>query len=409
MHVCIIANTFPNKPQTFVVQQILGLHRRDVELDVYAKNCEISSSEIKETFPELAASEIMGKIHYYAPATGKRFMELFQYTGNIISYCLRHPRKVPVLYSFIRQTKDYASLKILARADEIVRQEYTAYLCQFGPLGNNALLLNMLYGQKAKIATMFRGSDLSSYLNKHPSVYSLLAKEGDLFLPVSSFFQNRLIEKGVSPEKIEVHYSGIDCGRFTLLKNDDRHRKNPDFTFISVGRFTEKKGFEYILEATDALYRKGKRFKLLFIGEGPLKTRLQAVIEKKEMTEYVSLLPWVPHDQLLNYYRSADVFVSHNIVPVSGDMEGIPNVLKEAMATGLPVISTFHAGIGDLIQNGVNGFLVKERDTVALSERMKMVMEEMERLEEMKLEARRYIEKYFDIEILSTRLSQLLA
>ena len=408
MRVCIIANTFPNKPQTFVVQQILGLHRRDVELDVYAKNCEISSSEIKETFPELAASKIMGKIHYYAPATGKRFMELFQYIGNIISYCLRHPRKVPVLYSFIRKTKDYASLKILAKADEIARQEYTAYLCQFGPLGNNALLLNMLYDQKAKIAIMFRGSDLSSYLRKHPSVYSLITKKGDLFLPVSSFFQNRLIEKGISPEKIEVHYSGIDCSRFTLLKNDTENQENSDFTFISVGRFTEKKGFEYILEAAETLHRKGKVFRLLIIGEGPLKPLLQELIEKKEMSEYVSLLPWVPHDQLLNYYRSADAFVSHNIVPANGDMEGIPNVLKEAMATGLPVISTFHAGIGDLIENGVSGFLVKEGDTTALRERMETIMEGIDSLEEMKLAARRHIENKFDIKMLSTRLSQLL-
>ena len=408
MRVCIIANTFPNKPQTFVVQQILGLSRREVELDVYAKNCEISSREIEEIFPELAASKIMGKIHYYSPATGKGLMELFQYTRNIVSYCLRHPRKVPVLYSFIRKTKDYAALKILSRADEIAGQEYTAYLCQFGPLGNNALLLNMLYGQKAKIATMFRGSDLSSYLRKHPSVYSLLAEEGDLFLPVSSFFRNRLIERGVSPEKIEVHYSGIDCSRFTLLGKDEGDREKPEFTFISVGRFTEKKGFKYILEAADVLHRKGKAFKLLIIGEGPLRTLLQEVIEKREMSEYVSLLPWVSHNRLLEYYRSSDVFVSHNIVPESGDMEGIPNVLKEAMATGLPVISTFHAGIGDLIENGLSGFLVKERDTTALRERMETVMEEIEHLEEMKLAARRHIEKHFDIEILSTRLSQLL-
>lgn len=409
MRICVIANSFPNKSQTFVVQQVLGLLRRGVDVDIYAKNCTLSATEKHELFPDLSSYHVASRTFFYASYTGKRVFEALCYLATVIGFFLRHPFRGFRLFFFLAATRDFAALKILSRADEITAKKYDVFLCQFGPLGNMGILLNRLYGTSAKVATMFRGSDVSSYERAHPHVYKLLVNEGNFFLPVSTFFFQRLVDKGIDPRRIEVHPSGIDCKKFAYHERTSSRINSRTFTFISVGRFTEKKGFRYVLEAIDVVRRQYEHVRLLIVGDGPLKASFLRTIEEQKLETHVSIIPWVPHEKLVDFYRNADACVTHSVVAQSGDMEGIPNVLKEAMATGLIVISTDHAGIHDLIEDNTNGFLVQERDVVALSERMKDVMVEDIRLKHMRIAARERIEARFDIEKLSDRLVALLA
>jgi len=408
MRICVIANAFPARSQTFVVQQVAGLVRAGADLAVYAKNREMEAAEIAETFPVLGELGIMDRVRYFAPKTGTGLGEALELFCTLGGYLIRHPSRLPALGCFLVETRDLAALKILKVADAIGREGYGAFLCQFGPLGNIGLLLNLLNGSRAKVAVMFRGSDLTSYERRHPAVYRLLFRQADVFLPVSSSFKELLTAKGVPAARIEVHHSGIDCSAFAVADGAERSDRDARFTFISVGRFTEKKGFPYVLEAASILRDRGIKFRLRIVGEGPLARILRDLIQERGLEEFAELIPWVPHAKMMAFYAEADAFVSHNIVPANGDTEGIPNVLKEAMATGLPVVATFHGGVADLIEDGINGFLVKEGDTAALADRMEALACRSTVLDDMRAAARRRVEERFDIGALSRRLMMLL-
>ena len=107
------------------------------------------------------------------------------------------------------------------------------------------------------------------------------------------------------------------------------------------------------------------------IGEGPLTASAEHFIQVFDLDPYVTLHGGRPHDYVLDLMKGADIFVQHSVTdPVTGDEEGLPVAILEAMAHGLPVISTHHAGIPEAVIDGVTGYLVPEGDTKAMAARL---------------------------------------
>ncbi len=139
---------------------------------------------------------------------------------------------------------------------------------------------------------------------------------------------------------------------------------------LSVGRFVPKKGFPTLIEALHLLRQQGLTFHCHLIGGGELKEQLRAQIHRLGLHDCVELLPALSQRELLEYYCQADLFALACEVQSDGDRDGIPNVIVEAMAMEIPVVSTNISGIPECVDHGVNGLLVPEKNPQAFAAAM---------------------------------------
>lgn len=167
---------------------------------------------------------------------------------------------------------------------------------------------------------------------------------------------------------------------------------------ISAGRFVEKKGFEYAIRAIAMLVKKYPRLQYTIIGEGKLKANYVRLIKQLKAQKNITLQDWHAHDEYIKILTEADIFVLPSVTAQNNDQEGIPNVLKEAMAIGLIVVATDHSGNSELIKNGEYGFLVQERNRDAIYRAIDYVIRNPDQWVPMQLAARRKIESKFNRE-----------
>ena len=139
--------------------------------------------------------------------------------------------------------------------------------------------------------------------------------------------------------------------------------RNP-LIFFQLSRFTVKKGHPYTLKAF-AIYTKNHpeiNARLVLAGDGPLMKEIQDLVIQLGIESMVEFKGAVTQAEAKELMEQAHVFVHHSVVAENNDMEGIPNAIMEAMAMELPIVSTYHSGIPELVQDGINGFLVEEKD-----------------------------------------------
>ncbi|MDZ7336942.1 MAG: glycosyltransferase [candidate division KSB1 bacterium] len=202
--------------------------------------------------------------------------------------------------------------------------------------------------------------------------------EMDCFIAMSHDMQRDLIQIGCPKHKIVVHYYGIDTDRFAYPERTYPEKK--EVNILMCGTLEPKKAQNWVLEALH-LWEKRQcsqhSFRITFMGEGPLRPRLESLVHEFGWEDRVCFLGHVPyHDpRLVEEYRQADIFALPSIT-IKGDKEGIPGTIVEAMACGLPVVSTYHAGIPEVITNGQDGLLVRERDLEGLSQALGQLIED---------------------------------
>lgn len=188
-------------------------------------------------------------------------------------------------------------------------------------------------------------------------------------LAMSEDMKADLIRAGCPETKIIVHYYGIEARHF-FIEREARQKEVVKFLIIS-GLFP-KKGHAYLIDAFVGMCGTvNTRVELHIVGDGPLFESIQDAVAMSGLPN-IFLHGHVAYgsERHKAYLRDADVFVHPSVVSPSGDKEGIPGAVIEAMAAGLPVITTYHAGIPSVIQNDVTGVLVKEKDTFALQTAM---------------------------------------
>ena len=147
--------------------------------------------------------------------------------------------------------------------------------------------------------------------------------------------------------------------------------------------------------------------KYKIIGDGPIKSELEELIKDLKISNSVKQLGWKKQEEVVKLMEEADIFLAPSVTSYNGDQEGIPVVLMEALAQGLPVISTYHSGIPELVKDGVSGYLVHERDVNALSERLGHFIENQNLWAKMGRAGRNYIENYYNIDKLKEQLVEI--
>lgn len=190
-------------------------------------------------------------------------------------------------------------------------------------------------------------------------------------------------------------YHGIDLALFRPA-TEKRKRNGKAPVILSIGRFVPKKGFAVLLDALKILADEGRAFHCHLIGGGELQEELEQKIRILGLQELVSLHGKKSQRQLLAFYAEADVFALPCEVQEDGDRDGIPNVLVEAMAMKVPVVSTRISGIPELITHRVNGLLVEQRNPKALAAAIRLLLQDTTLAEALAEEGRRKVERDFD-------------
>lgn len=245
--------------------------------------------------------------------------------------------------------------------------EADVFIAHFGPAGVTAAKLKELGVLNGKIATVFHGIDIShrDALAHYTPEYRQLFERGDLMLPISNLWASRLKSMGCPESKISVSRMGVDMDKFSL-----RPMKTPGspLEIISVARLTEKKGLHFAIEACRLLKARGVAFRYNILGIGPWERRLKTLIEQLQLEDVVFMPGFKPSHEVKAMLDQADLFLLPSVTGEDGDMEGIPVALMEAMAVGIPVVSTVHSGIPELIDADESGWLVPEKDAFALAD-----------------------------------------
>jgi colanic acid/amylovoran biosynthesis glycosyltransferase len=280
------------------------------------------------------------------------------------------------------------------------KKPYDIIHCHFGPSGLFGILLKSVGVIKGKLITSFHAYDLTSYLNQNEkNIYKKLFEMGDLFQPVSDYWKNELIQLGCKEEKINVHRMGIDLSKFSF--STTRYNDLSRIRFLSVNRLVEKKGTEYSIKAFARIAKKYPNLEYSIVGDGPLKNELLNLIEKLNVKNNISILGWLQQHDIQDLMDRFTILLAPSITDRDGEKEGIPVVLMEAMAKGLAVISTYHSGIPELINDNETGFLVKEKDVDGLANKMEYFILNPDKIEKFAIEARKVIEKYYNIQKLN--------
>lgn len=200
----------------------------------------------------------------------------------------------------------------------------------------------------------------------------------DCFLAMSDDMRRDLVSLGCPEDKVVVHYYGTETERF---RHPGRVYDDPDeVRVLMCGTLEPKKAQDRVLRALADWERRhpgGRRFTVTFAGDGPLRPELERIVRELGWEQRVTFLGHVPHedDRLVDAYRSADVFTLPSVT-IRGDKEGIPGTIVEAMAAGLPVVATYHAGIPAVVEDEVTGLLVEEDDLGGLGDALGRLLED---------------------------------
>lgn len=189
-------------------------------------------------------------------------------------------------------------------------------------------------------------------------------------------------------------YHGLNFKKFNGQKKLKRNLP----LILAVGRLVEKKGFSYLLEACSKLKEMGYVFACLIVGEGPERASLQQQIEIHNLTKCVHLPGAFAHEELIELYKKCSVFVMPSCVTETGDRDGIPNVVLEALAMEIPVVATDISGIPEVVKNEYTGLLVPQKNASELAFAVQTVLSNPDLAERLGRAGRQTVRSLFDLQ-----------
>ncbi|EKD0390729.1 colanic acid biosynthesis glycosyltransferase WcaL [Escherichia coli] len=394
---------FPLSSETFVLNQITAFIDMGFEVEIVA----LQKGDTENTHAAWTKYNLAARTRWLQDEPTGKVAKL----RHRASQTLRgiHRKNTWQALNLKRYGAESRNLILSAICGQVATPFYAdGFIAHFGPAGVTAAKLRELGVIRGKIATIFHGIDISSreVLNHYTPEYQQLFRRGDLMLPISDLWAGRLQKMGCPREKIAVSRMGVDMTRFS-----PRPVKAPatPLEIISVARLTEKKGLHVAIEACRQLKEQGVAFRYRILGIGPWERRLRTLIEQYQLEDVVEMPGFKPSHEVKEMLDDADVFLLPSVTGADGDMEGIPVALMEAMAVGIPVVSTLHSGIPELVEADKSGWLVPENDARALAQRLAAFSQlDTDELAPVVKRAREKVEHDFNQQVINRELASLL-
>lgn len=193
-------------------------------------------------------------------------------------------------------------------------------------------------------------------------------------------------------DKVRLVYNSLTLNR----RGESAVSMRPPYNLLAVGRFARTKGFDVLLTAMARLRREGFPCHLTLIGDGWQHWHLHSLRQRLRLENAVDMPGFVPHDQIMHHMLTHDMLLVPSVVHETGDRDGIPNVIMEALSNRLPVIATDVCGIGEVIQDGKTGLLIPQRDPRALADAVRRMARDRKAAVRMADNGRALVERMFD-------------
>lgn len=399
MKIAFIVGMFPSLSETFILNQITGLMELGHDVDIFA----INKSNEKKRHNIINELNLMDRVYFFPDIPKNKLLRIIKGKFLFFMNFYKDPKKLLKSINIFRRDKDFVSLKILYYIIPFLGKNYDIIHSHFGNNGEIGVYLRK-GGVEGKLVTSFYGYDLSTFIKDNSeNVYKDLFLNIDLFLPICSYFRDKLINLSCDPDKIRLHQIGIELDKYKFL---ERTLKDGDIVnIVTAGRLIEKKGYFYSIKALKDLSLKKKNFSYTIIGDGPLHKMLIQLVDDLGLSRYVKFVGSVDQDELLEYYRRSHIFLLPSITSENGEEEGTPTVLLEAQAVGLPVVSTFHSGIPEIVVHKESGYLVEEKDIKGISNYLDILIDDQALRKKMGQSGRSFVEKNYNIVKLSSKLA----
>lgn len=373
-----VLKRFPRLSETFILNEILELERQGVEVEIFSlerpwyEPRHALLSELKAPIAYLPSSSRLDCLTVRVAKGGaepetRRVEELVS-TGSLPIYDLMdgmEPKEALVL------SLRAWTLGAMAAARQI--RHLHAHFCSDATTA--ALLASRI--SKIPFSCTAHAKDIyHTYVAPEidARIRRLKLLEAQFVVTVSDYNRSHLVElAGVDAmEKIHCVYNGIDLSRITA---PDPSERDPGL-ILCVARLVEKKGLHDLVEACRLLETAGRPFRCLIVGEGPQREPLERQIAQLRLARRVEVVGALPQEQVLELMRQASMFALPCVVSQSGDRDGLPTVLLEALASGLPIISTTVAGIPEIVDHGQCGLLVPPGAPQTLADAIGILMKD---------------------------------
>lgn len=231
-------------------------------------------------------------------------------------------------------------------------------------------------------------------------------KHADFIIAISQFHQQFYIAEGASADKIHIVYCGIALDEYVYSYAEN----NAVLKILSFGRLVEKKGFSTLIKACALLRDAGLEFRCEIAGSGPEYGVLKALTASLQLDSVVTITGQaLDQEEIAVWMRGGDIFAQPCCWSVDNDVDGIPRSLMEAMAVGLPSISTTVAGIPDLIEHQKSGLLIAENDAEALAKAIKLLIDDSSLRKALSQAGRQMIERKFNLETCLDPLAEIFS
>jgi glycosyltransferase involved in cell wall biosynthesis len=406
-----ILRSYPRLSQTFILHEILALEQLGLDLRIFA----ITNPHEPTVQAQVAA--VRAPVHYLEAARQRRRAAIFHEHLQVaraapgrylqtLAYVQRH-QESDAGYSTISRHTAFLQAVYLTR---LLRDEQRRTGRRIGHLhahfAHDPTLIAWLAHRLTGISYSFTAHARDLYQIPATALTTRVAAARSV---ITCCAPNVTYLHGVVPAplraKVRLIHHGVNLQGFAPAAPAERAADPP--LILSVGRLVEKKGFPALLDACGRLKQAGYRFRCVIYGDGPLRTELQATIDRLGLAEEVRLAGECTQQELVPMLQRAALFVLTPFVTEDGDRDGVPNVLVEAMACGVPVVSTTVGGVTDLVRDGHNGLLAPPHDVAAIAAAMAALLDDAPRRVALGVAARRTVVEHFDLAQAARQLAAL--
>ncbi len=290
------------------------------------------------------------------------------------------------------------SLKQYLRETEI-----DAVLCNYGTYGAN--IADACCEANVPLVIHFHGYDAFQHdiIDRYSEAYRNMFDKASYVIAVSEDMRKQLINLGAPVDKVVLRPYGVDTSLFAAAQPEKSEK-----VLLFVGRFTAKKDPVSLLKAFDLARKTVTDAKLVMIGKGELYDLVLKTVDQLNLRDSVEIFGWQSSENVARQMRRARAYVQHSVFAPDGDSEGSPVSVIEAAGSGLPIISTRHAGIKESVIEGVTGYLVDEGDWQGMGEYMIKLLNDPDLAGKMGRAGREHILQNYDINRQMTELREVL-